>query len=172
MFASLRVVCTFSMMLVLASQSGCITLSSLLGQKRGPTLDTSLLEAQGYSIPPGGMPTQVSAAASISGPHIVMEIRGDERHLESIPMPMDQPVFVEDIVQQARLHEQFGKLSISIMRPNQAGGPPLRLDVQTNSSGRATSLGKNYALMPGDHLIVINDQRSSLEKFVDKQFDK
>ncbi|MCA9126759.1 MAG: hypothetical protein KDB22_06730 [Planctomycetales bacterium] len=155
---------------VMLSQSGCITLSALMGQKRTSGLDTSLLEAQGYSIPPGGMPSPVAADAS-RGPRVVLEVRGDGKHLESIPLPTDRAIFIEDLVQQANLHEQLGKLSISIMRPNDHGGPPLRMDTRTDDKGRAINVGQNYALLPGDHIIAYHDERTLLEKFIDKQLN-
>ncbi len=61
---------------------------------------------------------------------------------------------------------------VSIMRPTEAGGPPLRLDTRIDDSGKATNIGQNYALLPGDHIIVASDNRSSLERFIDKQFRK
>lgn len=152
-----------------ASQTGCITLSALMGQKRSPTIDTSMLEAQGYSVPPGGMPSPISPNAG-SGPRVVLEVRADERHLESIPLPTDRGVFVEELVQQAGLHEKLGFMSISIMRPNGPGSPPIRLDTKIDGKGKAVSVGRNYALLPGDHLIVVSDQRSSFERFIDKHF--
>lgn len=126
----------------------------------------SLLKAQGYSIPPGGLPAQVAPDPQ-GRPRVVLEIRSDERHLESIPLPAGGAMFIEDIVQQAKLHEKFGQLSISIMRPNGPGMPPVRMDVRTNSKGKATNVGQNYALRPDDHIIVLHDERSYLERFIE-----
>ncbi len=149
---------------MLATQSGCELLTMT---KRKPTLDTSLLKAQGYSIPPGGMPAQV-APDSQGRPRVVLEIRSDERHLESIPFPASGVLFIEDLVQQAKLSETFGQLTISIMRPNGAGVPPVRLDVRTNSKGKVTNVGQNYALRPDDYIIVLHDERTNLERFIEK----
>ncbi len=148
---------------MLATQSGC----ELLPKPRSPSLDTSLLKAQGYSIPPGGLPARVAPDAQ-GRPRVVLEIRSDERHLESIPLPPDGVMFIEDVVQQAKLHETFGQLSISIMRPNGPDAPPVRLDVRTNDKGKATNVGQNYALRPDDHIIVLHDERTHLERFIEK----
>lgn len=169
MFVSLRIVSVTLGGCLLAAHAGCITPSTILEKKR-PQLDTRLLEAQGYSIPPGGMPTQVTSGDGASEPHIVLEVRGEKRHLETIPVPMDRPVFVEDIVQQAALHDKLGRLAISIMRPTGPGTPPVRMELKTDDEGKATSIGSNYALLPGDHLVVLEDQRSVLERFINSQF--
>ena len=109
-------------------------------------LDTSMLKRQGYSIPPGGMPSQVSPNSS-GAPRVVLEVRGDsDKHMESIPLPADRPMFIEDLVQEAQLHERLGKLQISIMRPNGSGNPPMRLECETDSKGKATTIGNNHDL--------------------------
>ncbi len=155
--------------LCLVSQSGCLTLSAFLGESKSGTLDTSMLEVQGYSIPPGGMPSPV-APDNNGAPRVILEVRDGDRHLESIPLPMDRAVFIEDIVQQARLHDRFGELAISVMRPDKHGGPPVRLDTRTDDAGKSTNIGQNYALMPGDHIVVNSDNRSGLERIIDKHF--
>ena len=166
--------CVWAMLLLfitLVPSSGCVALSSLMGRKRSPELDTSLLKAAGYNIPPGGLPAPVQHSPS-AGPRIALEVRseGDKPHVETIPMPTDRAVFLQDIVQQAALHEKLGRSQISIMRPVDPQSPPVRLDATINSEGKTTTIASNYALLPGDHLIVYPDQRSSFERFVEKQF--
>lgn len=150
-------------------QTGCFTLSKLMGAKKSPTLDTSLLKLQGYSIPPGGMPSPVAPNPSGS-PRVILEVRDEGKHLESIPLPIDRAVFIENIVQDARLHERYGQLVISIMRPTTAGSAPVRLEARTNDDGNVENPGQNYSLMPGDHIIVNSDDRSAFERMIDKNF--
>ena len=159
------------LVLCLLSQSGCITLNSLLGESKSSGFDTRFLEAQGYSIPPGGMPSPVAADPS-GAPRVILEVREDERHLEAIPLPADRAMFIEDVVQQARLHDRLGELAISIMRPDGQGGPPVRLELRTDGKGKASQLGHNYALMPGDHIVVNPDNRSGMERMIDKYFHR
>ena len=158
----------FVLIALIASQPGCILLNAMLPRKASSTLDTSLLKAQGYSVPPGGMPAQVVLDPN-DGPRVVLEIRSEERHLETIPLP-EQGMFIEDLVQQAKLHETFGALTISIMRPNGEGAAPVRMDLTTDDEGKATHVGQNYGLRPGDHIIVINDDRTYFERFISKTF--
>ncbi|MCA9195090.1 MAG: hypothetical protein KDB03_25135 [Planctomycetales bacterium] len=157
---------------LLATNSGCITLTSLIRGPKRPTLDTSYLEAQGYSIPPGGMPAPVHLPAG-SGPSVVLEVRGSEvPQLERVPLPTDRSMFLQDLVQESHLHETFGQLEISIMRTQDPSQPPVRLVATTDDDGRVKNLGQNYALLPGDRVIAIRDQRSALEKFISKRMPK
>ncbi len=41
------------------------------------------------------------------------------------------------------------------------------MDVRVLDSGKVKEMEENYALMPGDHLIVTYDQRTSLETLID-----
>lgn len=148
------------------AQMGCISLSDVLGKQKSSTLDTTYLEAQGFSIPPGGMPAPVNLNHA-RGPAVVLEIRGEDTHIESIPLPMDKAVFIEDIVRQAQLHEKLGAISVSIMRPNGSNQPPIRLEVSIDSDGKAKNIGQNYALLPGDHIVAVHDQRSYFERFIE-----
>lgn len=154
---------------VLCFSNGC-ALSSLISRK-SPQLDTSLLEAQGYSIPPGGMPSTMEEQDSSGEPSIVLEVRGGEkRKARRVPLPVDRGVFIEEIIQQGNLHEHLGRIQASIMRPTAAGNPPIRMVVRFDDEGKATSVGQNYAVLPGDHVIIYEDQRSMLERFISEQF--
>lgn len=157
---------------LLISQTGCLSLSAFMGRKRTSTLDFSTLKAQGYSLLPGGPPSPISPSNSSSGPRMILEVRDDERHLESIPYNSERPQFIQDLVQEAELNKKLGRLSIYIMRPLGEGKAPLRLDLRTDSKGRVTNVGQNYALHPGDHIIVIADTRTSLERFIDNTIKK
>ena len=158
--------------LLVCVQGGCISLSQLLSPGKKNPYDTTLLKMQGYSLPPGGGPTAVPPS-TISGPRVVMEVRdGKERHMETIPLPSDRSMTVEDLVQEAELHKKLGKVSIAIVRPVGPENPPVRLDVPFDSKGRVKNVGQNYALLPSDHLIVVSDNRSGLEKFIDNQLGK
>ena len=101
------------------------------------SLDTTLLEAQGYSVPPGGMPAAVPAEQR-SGPAVVLEVRGGAS----------------------------ARLKVSIMRPVGSGQPPVRMEVRTDAQGRVTNVGANYALLPQDHIIVVEDDPPGLGQMI------
>ena len=156
---------------LLAAQTGCVSISGLMGQGQSSQLDTSLLEAQGYAIPEGGMATQTQAQMD-GRPQIVLEVRGEKRHLERIPLPMDRGVTIEELVQQAGLHEKIGKLNVTILRPNGQGNPPVSMTARTDGDGKVENIGLNYALLPGDHVVAVENDESALQKFISSQFGR
>lgn len=157
--------------LIVCCQSGCVTLSSILGVKREPTLDTTMLKAQGYSIPTGGMPRPLPEGMKLDGTNVAVEIRGDETRMATVPLPAGHSVTIEDLYRKLELVDSLGASEISIMRPS-PNGPPVRLSLMIDGKGKATNPGHNYALHPGDHIIASSDGRSMLERYMDRQFGR
>lgn len=157
---------------LVTATSGCVSLSSLLGKKNDSPYDLTALKAQGYSIPPGGMPRAVPESVVHDGTGIVLEIRGgDEPKIAAFPLPHDRALTVEDMAKRLELRDSLGACNLYIMRPN-GSSPPLRLDVQLNSKGLATNPSHNYALRPGDHIIAIGDGRTLFERYVDEKLGR
>jgi hypothetical protein len=44
------------------------------------------------------------------------------------------------------------------------------LESKFDAKGKPVSAGNNYALHPGDHIIVYQDHRNGFERFIDAQF--
>lgn len=143
----------------------------MLGAKRGPAIDTSLLKAQGYSIPPGGMPSPLPEGVKLDGTNVIVEIRGDEPVMSALPLPTSRAATVEDLYHKLELTDSLGAGHISIMRPT-PNGPPVRLTATLDGKGRTTNPGHNYALRPGDHIIAVSDGRSLFERYIDRQLGK
>jgi len=143
----------------------------MLGAKRGPTIDTTLLRAQGYSVPPGGMPSPLPEGVKLDGTNVIVEIRGDEPSIAAVPLPTNRAATIEDLYRKMELTETLGAGQISIMRPT-PNGPPVRLSAMLDGKGRATNPGQNYALHPGDHIIAVSDGRTLFERYVDRQLGK
>lgn len=156
---------------LLPLQTGCFSLTKMLGGRQGSVYDTTMLKAQGYSLPPGGMPSALPAGMIRNASSVVLEIRGDEPKMAAVALPEGQSVTIEDFARKADLPDQLGHCQVSIMRPN-GNQPPVRLDVRLNAKGKADNPARNYGVRPGDHIIVIGDGRSNLERFVDRHLSR
>lgn len=170
MRANVRLITLLAMALVFW-QTGCVSLSGLTGAKREPSLDVTMLKAQGYSLPPGGMPSPLPTGVQLDGTNVVVEIRGDEPKMTAIPLPANQSATVEDLYRKLELADSLGASHVSIMRPT-PNGPPVRLAVMINAKGKATNPGHNYALHPNDHIIVVSDGRTLFERYLDRKLGK
>lgn len=149
---------------------GCVAItvtgcSTMVGdQNRGPIkgMDTSLLEAQGYTFDEKG--AQRPLPPSDGTPSVIMEVRNGKKHLERIPLRPDKPTFVQDIVDDAKLVSRLGKIHVSILRSKGPNLPPTRLDCDFDPETRRIAIGQDYALQPNDQLIVTKDTTSWLDR--------
>lgn len=166
----LRFALVLSLCGLLVSQSGCLSLSSFLGQKRKVGYDMSLLQAQGYQIPPGGMPSPLPASIQLTGKEFILEIRDSEKQMAAIPLDPEKGMTIEELARKAELSDKLGRANLFIMRPTSAA--PLRLDAKLDGQGRCVDPGHNYAIHPGDHVIAIGDGRTLFERFVDEKLGR
>jgi len=149
----LGLVCVFGF------SSGC---STLLGKTKGPldNLDTKSLKQQGYTFGQHGAERPLHADGG--APAIVLEVKNGKRSFEKIPMVPGQSLFVADLIRDAGLHKKIGRIKTTILRPNGANRPPVRLDVDFDDSGKHVMEGQNYSLRPGDHVVISPDDKSML----------
>jgi hypothetical protein len=93
-------------------------------------------------------------------PCVILEVRDGKRHMEKIPLRPGEPMFVGDMVADAQLYKRLGKIKLTIIRPTSPNTPPVRLDVDFDSTGQKVMEGQNYSLRPGDHVLVSRDETS------------
>lgn len=117
---------------LLAPSTGCAT---LLGKQKGPLdkLDTTELKKEGYSF--GAYGANKALVTEESGNSIVLEVNDGKRHFEKIPLVPGQSMFIADVIRDAELHKKIGRIRTTILRHNGPNRPPVRLDVDFDSSG-------------------------------------
>jgi hypothetical protein len=99
-------------------------------------------------------------------PAIVLEVISGKRHFEKIPLVPGQPMFIADLIRDAKLEKKIGRLNAKILRPNGPNKPPIRLDIDFDDSGKKVMEGQNYSLRPGDHVVVTHDERNMLSSML------
>ncbi len=157
---------TLLSVVLMVGATGC---GSLTGHYRtaNDSLDTRQLEAAGYSFDESGAQLPGKVAPSSSGlPTVVLDIRNGDRHMERIPISPDKPLFIQDVVKDAKLTNRLGKIRVSIMRATTPNKPPVRMDVDFDSSGQNVMQEQNYALQPNDQIIVSKDDTTWLENMI------
>jgi len=151
-----------AVMVLMSVSSGCAT---IIGKSKTPldNIDTTSLRKQGYTLGSHGvmqpLPTEDGK------PSIVLEVIDGKRHFEKVPITPGQPMFVADLVRDAKLCSKIGRIQVKILRPN-GSNAPVRLDVDFDDSGKQVMEGMNYSLRPGDHVVVLRDERSIANRFL------
>lgn len=142
------------------SMTGCSTMMMRSKSSVG-NLDTRALKTQGYSLGANGV--QRAGTVDESSPSVILEVNDGKRSVERVPLTAGQPMFVADLVRDAQLTKKLGRIQIKILRAN-GNRPPIRLDVDFDDSGKRIMEEMNYSLRPGDHIVVMRDERTLLNR--------
>lgn len=145
---------------VVASSSGC---ASFIGKRYSESekIDLTPVKKEGYTVGPYGVMQPLPTADE--SPSVILEVNNGKRSFERIPLVPNQPMFVADLVRDADFYRKIGKVRVSILRPN-GNNPPVRLDVDFDSTGKRVEEGMNYSLRPGDHVVVTADDTTFLNR--------
>lgn len=149
-----------SMLLALGSSTGC---NLLFGRRGGPggDLDLTQLQREGYSLGANG----VMLGGTVDDTSVLLEVNDGKKHLEKIPMTEGQPMFVADLIRDAKLHKKVGRIHVRVVRPNGTSAP-VRMDIDFDESGRRVKESTNYSLRAGDRVVVTKDESN----FVSRMF--
>ena len=152
----------FAILLSLCLSSGC---AALLGKTKGPmdNLDTAGLKQAGYTF--GEYGTNKPLTTEDGKPAIVLEVNNGKRHFEKIPLVPGQPMFIADLIRDAKLDKKIGRLQATVLRPNGQNKPPIRMDVDFDDSGKRVMEGQNYSLRSGDHIVISHDNRTAMSEW-------
>ncbi len=156
----IRTECTYAA-IALAAITGC---SSILGDRSKEPIkgvDTKAMRAAGYSFDERG--AQRTLPTGDGSPAVVLEIRDRKRHFERVPLPVDKPTLVQDIVDDAKLVDRLGRIHVTILRPTGKNSPPVRMVADFDNDTKRIVPSQNYAVQPGDNILIEPDTRSWLD---------
>jgi hypothetical protein len=151
-----------TLLALLGTSTGC---QSLLGRKAGPAndFDITQLQRDGYTLGSNG----VLQGGMVDDTSVLLEVNDGKKHLEKIPMTEGQPMFVADVIRDAKLHKKVGRIHVRVMRPN-GNAAPVRMDIDFDESGRRVREGTNYSLRPGDRIVVAKDDSTVVSRMLGK----
>ena len=122
------------------SWAGCATIEGTAGGLSKVTGDASAANAQ-QPVPPAGAYT--------------IELRGSGHKPEMRQMPLTGPTLVQQALEQSGAAKRFRRMNIVVMRA--AGDERHKLDVKFDRKRGTVNPLYDYALVPGDHLVVTED---------------
>src|SRR6056297_473751 len=116
------------------------------------------LGGSGASSPPGLAPNRAAQTfqriKQAKREHaVILQVAGDPEPLRVLPLPQEgQAVFVSDLLTQTGVFSKFGRVDAELFRDstNLMDGVRMRVDIR----GDSIAPGTDYALRPGDRLVV------------------
>jgi hypothetical protein len=151
----------FLCLMLLGAFSGCASMTGSTSSEPVDGIDTKAMRAAGYNF--DDMGAQKPLPTDAEKPSVVLEVRDGKRHLERIPMTPDKPLFIQDVIQDAKLEEKLGQIKVAVLRPIGDSAPPIRMEVDMERSGKGVVKWQNYALQPGDQIVVSKDNTTWMD---------
>ncbi|MCY2975385.1 MAG: hypothetical protein NTW52_12045 [Planctomycetota bacterium] len=142
-------------LMLLGIFTGCATVMGSKNSEPIDGIDTQAMRAAGYNF--DDMGTQKPIPTDAQKPSVVLEVRDGKRHMERIPMTPDKPLFIQDVIHDAKLEDKLGQIKVSVLRPTGDSTPPIRMEVDMERGGKGVVKWQNYALQPGDQIVVSKD---------------
>lgn len=118
-------------------------------------------ELEGLLLMGTGASAAASAAAasapqSIDGPKILVEIRPEGRKPVMVPLPLSEPSYVQQALEQSGAIKRFRRMKIELYRQLPNGGGH-KIPVAFDRGQRRVTTGSDYYLHPNDRVVVIED---------------
>jgi hypothetical protein len=107
-----------------------------------------------------------SDAAAISLPKYSVEIYPDAGQPQRVEAALDGTTFVQGALEKTGATKRFRKMNVFVIRANSDGAGKHRMDVTYDSAKRRVASDTDYALHPGDRIVVVEDTSTFVEKML------
>lgn len=110
---------------------------------------------------------------------IVLQVFEDSEGLRVLPLPPTNSsatmagnsgasggIFISTLLEQTGVLKKYGKVQVAVFRPSPSSFEGVRMDVVFASGGQIRP-ESDYALHPGDRIVVRKDDRMSVDSLVD-----
>jgi len=111
------------------------------------------------------LPEAAAMAAPAPGASITMEIRPAGRKPEMVQLQLDNGTTIQQALEKAGLVKRFRRMKIEVMRVT--GEQRAKLDAKYDHTKAQVNPLYDYALHPGDHLIVAQDTATTLDDMLE-----
>ena len=157
---------------VLGTFSGCSTLDLSGLPFRHPS---------SYSSPSVGQPVEMQGSVlarryqcvrqAKAQNSIVLEVVGDEERFRVLPLPAGtQSVFVSHLLRQTGVLSKLEQVNATLYRYSSDAWAGFPMEVRMSDEGRQVRPESDYALRPGDRLLVEKHSETAVQKLVDIAF--
>ena len=158
--------------LLIAGSTGCTSLklpefnAGAFGSQKSPVYE--------HSDPTGAWGTSDAEQAyhavrqAKNQQAIVLHLPGAKKPIRLIPLPQNgQTVYVSSLLTQAGVSDKLGPVDATLFRASSESIGGLRMDVKMASNGREVRPESDYALRPGDRLVVVKALSPAMRDIVD-----
>ena len=146
---------TLAIVLVASTSIGCSTLTT-------SSLSTNLEQQAVVENP-----VQQASATTAAVETCVVEVKSYTGKSRRFEVPVTNEMTVQDIVKAVQVRKLFSRITIELHRPVAKSRKPLKMPVTVDGFGKSVNPAYNYAIRPGDHLILKEDPSNTFDDMLD-----
>lgn len=97
-----------------------------------------------------------------------VEIRREGHKTETVQLPHRPETRLQNAVEQSGAAKKFRRMTLYVVRTPPNGGPKQRMSAAYDAGERRVAWESDYAIYPGDHIVITQDNSSELDKLVQR----
>jgi hypothetical protein len=102
------------------------------------------------------------------GPNYTVEIRRPGYSTQYVRVPHQGETHLQDALEQSGAARKLKRMELHVMRTPPQGGPRQRLSADFDSGEKRVAWESDYAIYPGDHVVVIEDTSSQFDDMISR----
>lgn len=128
------------------------------------------------AIHSGAEPQKGLAQAAIGSgatvPTIMVEVRsGYSQKSRTKQLALTEPLSVQQLLAKTGTLSRFSRMNITIERPVAGQRLPLKLNIPFDPAAHSVAAGHDYAVLPGDKIVIAEDKRTIVDRVLDEALD-
>lgn len=105
---------------------------------------------------------------AIGGPSCTVAIYSKGARPKEVKLPVTGQMFVQEALNKSGVSKRFNRMKVVLIRPRPYGKGRHKMDIKFRSGKKRVSLNSDYAIHPGDRLVVIEDNSTAFDDMIDK----
>lgn len=99
---------------------------------------------------------------------VVVDIQSERGESNVVPLAHEDTMLVQTALVKSGATKRFGKMNVSLVRQRPDGKGPYKMDLKYDSAKRTMSPDTDYALLPGDKVLAVEDTRTPMDDAIEK----
>ena len=99
---------------------------------------------------------------AMGGPSCSVAFYSKKKLIKEVKVPVTGPVYVQDVLEKSGATKHFGRMNVALLR-KLSHGKLHRMDVEFGKRKKRVSVTSNYAVYPGDRLVVGENTDTALD---------
>ena len=101
-----------------------------------------------------------------------IHIRSHRGEVKAGRVPMTEGMTVQDVLAGVQVDRVFKRMTIELQRPTKKSHRPLKMPVTYSRKQKHVDPAYNYALQPGDRLVITEDTSTAFDDMLDGALDR